>query len=313
MADEQPAEVPSLLDEKQPKKASDSKKTNKYCFFYARNKRCKFGDKCRFVHSDKKPKTLEVISGESPGNVVENSSFLVNENVEIPASVSSEITVVAQENTEDNEGTANKPSSAKDLDSSQTKLHDDQMAATEKHDKHREDSKRTSKKRCRFFFTKAGCARGDACKFSHEKPKNHRKQHKASKEQGIQTKDEANYDVNKKEDKNTVAKQKSSEEKSNRTITRVVPTSTRLSMLDDDEVKKLRTRELNQVERGFGKLGLKTVNENNETTCYINFTPSDPDWVSKQKTSLLFVIVGMGLQSNEKMGFHFICGCSAID
>lgn len=234
-----------------PVTVAKDKKSKPVCRFYAKSGFCKFEEKCRFFHTksddkidDKKGASTEAINEQKTEVSLEKETSCNN------------------------------------------------------------DDNNTKKKRCRFFNTRGGCARGDNCKFAHIRKMDEDKEEKTTTKPKITkpktakpktpattsaatTTTSATAQAVVEASAAAVVETTTAAISSNTTVSskqvnskRVLPTTEMLSALDDDQLSRLRTREIDQMMRRFGKNKTTEIPSSVGTSFSVNFTPSDPDWVS---------------------------------
>lgn len=248
MADENDSEKRSVLTP-QEQDAKSKKITSKpVCRFYAKSGFCKYKENCRFSHSK-----------------------------------------------------------SADVDTTSSQVEDNKVTELPKQEQNSDKNSTTKKKRCRYFNTKKGCSKGDACPFAHTLKKEKNQKLEEQKVSNVEENKPAeatnksktavlpteNIAADTKTD--TANKEKTSFSKSKANIStlqnknepekkpeskKVISTTAMLSALDDDQLEKLRTREIDQLLRRFGKKKATEISCTNGTMYSVVFTPSDPDWVS---------------------------------
>lgn len=248
-----------------PNKNGSLKSTSKrnICRFFAKNRFCQFGRRCRFEHV--LPATREnVHASESRDEKVENTTACNQDDVTTETR--------EQDKVQDEDLPNKKSDESKDVNTT-----NDQLPESKK--------KQPRKKLC-HFFKQGYCRFGNNCKFYHPT-----KQLKPGTEEikgvGKQTVDytvvddkTAGNQVNKiaKENEPGVA------DDGFRQVTRKVRVVNVYERKDIDETKQkeLRQTEIQQLKRRFPSDKIRTLEETEKKAAYVvTFLPSDPDWVSR--------------------------------
>ena len=259
-------------------KSASAKEKKPVCRFYARTGRCKFEEKCRFFHVHKADTTNtrpdkrmqdnkeEIVSQTTQQETNQTTQQEANQTTQEEAKQTTQQEI---EQTRLDESMQTTPLEAKQTnqheanENTQHEANEDKQVETTGKT-HQQDSK-TSQKVCKFYKTRGGCIRGSACRFLHAKPT-------ATKTISPQDNNTSKPNARKEESHKQVQAKK------------VVSTAEKLSLLGDEELNSLRTRELVQLVRRFGKA--KQV-QGPGTTYNINFSPTDPDWVRKHISATL--------------------------
>ena len=315
-----------------------SKKRKKRCRFFLTQRGCRFGDECQFWHFkdvaiggalENESKNVEATSNESPSQ----------SQVTCPKSESEK-----QKEQMDAVEVHYVQEKKDEVANCEVKLHRETLEKSENNILERSDdlaaggaiaepsadntdskvkgqNRRKQKPLCRYFMTKKGCSRGEACKFSHAKLL---KQNENSASTKLETKDKP-LSLNKKAasdndtekqsqrdlQKNLCGNMEETRDKTNqigqsdmlKASSRlgqpirtgphqfvnkpIVATAAKLSLLDDLQLEKLRKTEIQQIHRRFGGQGkLKVIREEQDAVFEIFFASSDPDWVRSRKRFL---------------------------
>ena len=259
----------------------------KVCFSFSNKGWCRFGKRCRFIHSIDETGNRKGNREKKNGNAAQKSEDLNSDDLEItlrddlpvPEKNRKDKSIVERgtgRQDRNNVTRKSKGSSALSTDDLEITLRND-PPVIDKNQQQSTNVGRRSQRVCTYF--QAGrCWNGNRCRFLH--PKEHPKQTKNpdGKLESVSKKDSSEHT------RNFVNKR---QQHVNQTVQRI-PISR--ESVPDAELARMKKVDCDVVKKRFSKDKVKVIVENeNESVFQVDFSPSDPDWPFDAKVFRLLV------------------------